>query len=298
MKPLILSLTDEHTGLLGSLAQNLNLDKAKLEIRSFPDGETYIRFDDDLKNRDIIILNSLDRPNQKILPLIFLAKTAKEFGAKTVGLCAPYLAYMRQDKRFKKGECITSIYFAKVLSDNFDWLVTIDPHLHRYKSLKEIYSINSSVLHIVKEISDYIENNVENPLIIGPDSESEQWVKAVAYNINSPYIVLEKNRISDNKVSISIPNLDSYLNCIPVLLDDIISTGHTMLETIKYLKKANMQPAVCIGIHAIFSGSSYKELLDSGIDKIVTCNTINHPSNGIDIASNLSEHIRGVGVGD
>ncbi|WP_164119514.1 ribose-phosphate pyrophosphokinase-like domain-containing protein, partial [Stenotrophomonas maltophilia] len=84
---------------------------------------------------------ALAQPNEKILPLIFAAATARELGAARVGLVAPYLAYMRQDRRFNPGEAVTSRQMAHLVSGAFDWMVTVDPHLHRYSDLSEIYSI-------------------------------------------------------------------------------------------------------------------------------------------------------------
>ena len=112
-----------------SLAAEIDGEIGKLVVRRFPDGESYFRYETPIDGREVILVASLDRPDEKVLPVIFAAGTAKELGASKVGLVAPYLAYMRQDKRFNPGEAVSSIYFAKVLSSWIDWLVTIDPHL-------------------------------------------------------------------------------------------------------------------------------------------------------------------------
>lgn len=290
MKPLIIDLFEQQT-LAKKIADKCGYDIAHIECRNFPDGETYLKFDDKLNGRDIVILNSLDRPDPKVLPLLFAVETARELGAKRVGLCAPYLAYMRQDKRFKEGEGITSEYFAKLVSRYVDWLVTVDPHLHRHHNLSEIYSIPNTVIHASKNISSWIAKRVENPVLIGPDSESEQWVSKVAKNANAPYIILDKMRYGDQNVEVSVPNVESYIHHTPVLIDDIISTGHTMLETVQHLKVAKMKPPICIGVHAIFTGKSYEALSNSGVERIITCNTISHPSNQIDLSSILIDGI-------
>ena len=112
-----------------SLADRLGAEQGDVELRAFPDGETYLRFAADVAGRSIAITCTLDRPNDKMLPLIFAAATARELGAAQIGLVAPYLAYMRQDRRFKPGEAVTSKQTAQLLSNAFDWLVTVDPHL-------------------------------------------------------------------------------------------------------------------------------------------------------------------------
>ena len=169
------------------LRETLGAEVGQLELHAFPDGETYLRFLTDVAGRTLVIVCTLDRPNDKILPLIFAAATARELGAAKIGLVAPYLAYMRQDRRFKPGEAVTSRQIAQLLSNAFDWLVTVDPHLHRYGSLGEIYRIPTRVVHAAPLISEWIRAHVANPLIIGPDSESEQWVSAVAKDAGAPY---------------------------------------------------------------------------------------------------------------
>lgn len=283
MKPIIVSLFDQHP-LTSIIAKKMNAQNITITLRDFPDGETYLKFENDVKDRDLIILNSLDRPNEKILPLLFAAQTAKELGAKRVGLCAPYLAYMRQDKRFHAGEGITSTYFAGLLSRYFNWIVTVDPHLHRRHNLSDIYTIPNAVLHAAPVISQWIAKNIENPVLIGPDMESEQWVSEVAKQANAPFLILKKIRYGDRDVEVSVPDIQLYLHHTPVLVDDIISTARTMLETINHLKRVSMKPPICIGVHGVFADNAYDLLIASGAEKVVTCNTILHPSNQIDLS--------------
>ncbi|UQD56492.1 ribose-phosphate pyrophosphokinase [Flavobacterium sp. K5-23] len=262
-------------------------EKGFIEIRAFPDGETYVRILSDVKDKKVILVCTLHNPDSKLLPLYFMAKTAKELGAKTVTLIAPYLSYMRQDTVFQPGEAVTSTYFAHIISSMADTLITIDPHLHRRSSLSEIYTIPSRVEHAANHISSWVKYTIENPILIGPDSESEQWVSEVAKNANAPYIILTKVRHGDRDVEISVPLIEKYKDFTPVLVDDIISTGRTMIETIKRLKTAGMKPPICIGVHAVFAGNAYQEILNSGAKEIITCNTIPHESNRIDISDLL-----------
>src|SRR5690606_27816096 len=140
MKPVVFSLESE-LPLFTPLCQALAAEAGVLHCRRFPDGESYLRIDSPVTGRDCVVLASLANPDARYLPLVFLAATLKELGAHTVGLVAPYLCYMRQDTRFREGEAVTSRLFARRLSEEVDWLVTVDPHLHRYRRLDEIYSI-------------------------------------------------------------------------------------------------------------------------------------------------------------
>jgi ribose-phosphate pyrophosphokinase len=270
--------------LAAKIAARLDAEIGKTTLRQFPDKETYIRIHSEVKGKRVIMVCTLNNPDEKLLPLYFLSQTAKALGADCTCLVAPYLAYMRQDKQFNPGEGITSTYFAHFISNFADTLITIDPHLHRRHTMSEIYTIPYKVLHAAALLSDWIRDNIEKPVLIGPDSESEQWVEAVAKDANAPFIILEKVRQGDRDVQVSVPHVEKYKEHIPVLVDDIISTAHTMIETIGHLKKAGMKPAVCIGVHGIFAGSAYDELKKAGAGHIVTTNTIAHESNAIEIA--------------
>ena len=275
------------------LAEELNADVGEFITHEFPDGEMYVRGVTACEGKIAILAADLSRPNSLLLPLLFCIEALKELGAERVILVSPYLPYMRQDKKFKTGEVLTSKIFARLLSDAVSGLVTVDPHLHRYKDLSEIYSIPTKVQHADVLISKWIADNVNNPLIVGPDQESEQWVSKVAAQIGAPYIVLTKIRKGDREVKISVPHFEPYLQHTPVLVDDIISTAQTMIETTGHLINAGYMAPVCVGVHAIFAGNAYADLQSAGAAQIITCNTIHHPSNTIDITSILAS-----GVGD
>lgn len=282
---------DDHDALADKLCVGLNAKKLQLEHRLFPDGELYYNLETDVSNQDIIILCHLHKPNEKALNLWMMASHLKDMGAKSIGLVAPYLAYMRQDIRFKPGECLTSKYFAQLISEKFDYLITIDPHLHRYKSLNEIYSIPSKVLHATDTIAQYIAK-LENPLVVGPDEESEQWAQQVAEKAQCDYIVLTKIRSGDRDVAIEVDDIQVYQQHTPVMVDDIISTGRTMLRTAEQLVKQGLQPPVCIGVHAVFSQDAIEEMQQGPIKDVITCNTIPHSSNQIDLSTLIVNGIK------
>jgi ribose-phosphate pyrophosphokinase len=289
--PLIFNLGCD-AKLYASVVSQLNAQSGNLELRHFPDGESYVRVLTDCVDQQTIILCGLDQPNAKTLPLLLVADTLRDLGATCVGLITPYLAYMRQDIRFKDGEGITSRYFAALLSNHLDWLVTVDPHLHRYDHLSEIYSIDTMVAPSAPVLADWIGQRIENPLLIGPDSESEQWVTEVASLAGAPYLILEKTRSGDRNVQVSVPSVEKYAGRVPVLIDDIVSTGHTFIETIKHLKALGMPPPVCMAVHGVFAEGALDGLYGAGASDVVTCNTIHHESNAMDVSVILAEAAR------
>jgi ribose-phosphate pyrophosphokinase len=274
------------------IASALPADVAVPGFRRFPDGETYLRLDRDLGGRETVIVCTLDRPDPKAIQIVFLARLLRELGAARVGLIAPYLAYMRQDRRFHAGEALTSRYFGALLSFHVDWFITVDPHLHRRGSLAEIYSIPARVASSAPLISTYIREHVAQPMLIGPDSESEQWVAAVAAGAGAPHVILEKERRGDRDVRVSVPNGARLRGRTPVLVDDIISTGRTMIETVRHLRESGMPAPVCLGIHAVFAEGALAELRAAGAERIVTTNTIAHETNGIDVTPIIAAAVK------
>lgn len=280
--------------LASQLAKSMDAEIGEVTIRQFPDGETYVRILSDLKGKRVIMICTMHEPDEKLLPLYFFSQTAKSLGAACTCLVAPYLAYMRQDKVFNPGEGITSEYFGKFISQFADSIITVDPHLHRRISLSETYKVPNSIVHAAPVIAQWIKENVDQPLLIGPDGESEQWVSEVAAQASAPFIVLEKIRHGDRDVEVSVPDTDHYKDRTPVLVDDIISTAKTMIETVRNLQVAHMKAPVCIGVHAVFAANAYQDLLRAGAARVVTCNTIPHESNRIELTSQLVSSIESV----
>lgn len=271
------------------LGTRLGLDVIVPELRQFPDGELYVRIDRDAVDADAVIVGNLHGDN--FLRVAFIAGTARDLGAARIGLVAPYLAYMRQDSRFNRGEGVTAAYFARLVSSTVDWLVTVDPHLHRYDSLEGIYSIPTTIARAAPAIARWIADQVEHPVLVGPDAESAQWVAAVAAQCRAPYLILEKTRRGDRDVSITSPD-GPWNGHTPVVIDDIISTGRTMVEATRQLRAAGSAPPMCIAIHAVFADAVHDELVAAGARGIVTCDTIAHASNRICVADPLAEAIR------
>lgn len=273
---------------------HLGSESLALEWRHFPDGESYLRFRDDPKGHDVAIVCTLTGPDRKALPLWFAARTARELGAAAVGLVAPYLAYMRQDRRFLAGEAITSVHFAALLCQAFDWLVTVDPHLHRRASLSEIYPMRNAVVSAAPALADWIALNVSKPLVIGPDEESEQWAAEVAAACSAPHIVLRKTRLGDRNVEITAPPLEHWKDRTPVLLDDIISSAGTMALAAEKIQEAGLGAPVCIGVHGVFSPDALGTLRRAGVRRIVTTNSIEHPTNAIDVSALVARAIESI----
>jgi len=273
------------------LANQLPVEEGKLVIKRFPDGESYVRINSIVKGKIAILVCTLNNPDKKILPLMFTAQTLKELGAEKIILISPYLPYMRQDKRFKPGEAVTSRLFAKFCSNWVDYLITIDPHLHRVHHLSSIYSIPVLTLHATKAIALWIKENIKSPFLIGPDSESEQWISEVANYIKAPYVLCEKIRLSSHEVKMTIP-LFSLTNETIIILDDIVSTGASMIAILKQLAKQGNKNVICLAVHPLLNKVTNNKLISLGAKEIITCNTIRNASNKINITELIAINLQ------
>ena len=290
MNPLVLALPG-NDALGVRLAAAVSAEVGALEYRRFPDGESYVRLASNVEGRKVVLACTLNAPDDKTLALLFAARTARELGAASVGLVAPYLGYMRQDKRFKPGEAVTSAHFASLLSADLDWLVTADPHLHRRACLSEIYTLDARAVHCASLLSGWIKANAPEAWVVGPDEESEQWVSSVAAAAGAPHVTLVKTRRGDRDVEITFPDLTRWRGRTPVLVDDIISSGRTMAVACRSLVESGFRPPVCLAIHAVFAGDAYAQLRAAGAGAIATVNTIPHPSNAMDATPLLADTI-------
>jgi len=284
ISPVIFTL-DPHP-LFEMLLEKLAATKGEYETRSFPDGESYLKINTDVNGAHCCLLVDFSHPNSKYLPLIFIIDTLRELGASSVVLIAPYLSFMRQDRRFLDGEAITSRIFAKALSSHIDWLVTVDPHLHRYHSLDEIYSVPSEVVQGAPALAKWLKTQ-NNVFLIGTDSESEQWVSEIAAVSGHDFVIGSKERFGDRQVVVSLGDLSAHKNKTAVIIDDVISSGQTILKCIEALQHQNISNIKCAAVHGIFADSADQLLLNAGLESLITCNTIMHPSNTVDISELL-----------
>ncbi|MBI2145880.1 ribose-phosphate diphosphokinase [Candidatus Woesearchaeota archaeon] len=275
------------------LAAALHATFSPLTISSFPDGDLYLKYTTALKGQNVIIVHSFQpHSNQSLFNLIFAAETAKDLGAKKVILVSPYLAYMRQDTRFHPGEAISSKIMAKHLNRCVDKIITIDPHLHRYKSLKDIFTIPAVKLTANALIADYIQKHCKNEVIIGPDSESFQWAAEIARHLRVQATVLKKTRFSSRHVQVKMIKPISIRGKNVVIVDDIISTGHTIAEAAEQAKKMGAKSITAIGVHGLLVEGAMAKLRRAGVNKVITTNCIEHSTNKIDVTPLLLRELR------
>ena len=279
------------------LSKALSSKLGRLETRHFPDGESYVRLHGDPAGRAVDLVCTLARPDAQFLPLVFAADAARDLGASEVNLVSPYLAYMRQDKRFHEGESVTSLSFARLISSTFDKLVTVDPHLHRHPTLASIYTLPTATLQAAPLLADWIAANTERPLIVGPDEESEQWAGDNATRIGAPCVVLTKTRYGDRRVEIAVPDLSAWRERTPVLVDDIASSGRTLMQAARGIAAQGLPRPECVVVHALFADDAWTELAPL-FSRITSTDAVPHPSNRIALAHLVASALKSRQVDD
>ncbi len=272
------------------LAVEADLPFAMVSIHRFPDGESRITLPPRLPSH-VILCRSLHSPDRKLVELILAAGGARDMGADTVSLVAPYLCYMRQDKAFAPGEVVSQAVMAQCLSSWFDNLLTVDAHLHRTHSLDEVFTTRTAInISANVAMAAFISREVDEALLIGPDLESEQWVSSIADHAGLSFCIAAKKRHGDHEVRISLPDGD-YRNRHIVRVDDVASTGNTLLETARSLAPHSPASISVLVTHALFVGDALSGLRQAGIDDIWSCDSIPHETNHISLAGVLAGNL-------
>jgi ribose-phosphate pyrophosphokinase len=274
-----------------AIADALSVPFQIIDVHHFPDGESRLRLPPDLPER-IVLCRSLDRPNSKLVELLIAAECARDQGATHLTLIAPYLCYMRQDMAFHRGEAVSQRYIGRFLAGLFDAIITVDPHLHRVHSLAEAVPVQQAVvLSAASTMGSFLTTQGEHPLLVGPDSESEQWVRAVAERASLDYVVAKKRRCGDRNVEISLPT-SNYAGLDAVLVDDVVSSGVTLATAARALREAGIDHVDVLVSHALFSSDAIEMLRASGVRDIWSSDSIPHPTNAFTLAPLLAAALR------
>jgi ribose-phosphate pyrophosphokinase len=278
--------TDQANRLAGALDSACRI----VDIHRFPDGESRVRLPVDLPAH-VVLCRSLNQPNDKLVELMLAARTARELGARTLTLAAPYLCYMRQDMAFTPGEAISQSIVGEWLGWLFDRVVTVDPHLHRTHALEDVLpGADAVALSAAPAMSEYLRHLPDSPLLVGPDDEARQWVQQIAELSGVEFAVASKQRSGDRDVDVKLPDFECRGRTV-VLVDDIISTGETMAAAARHAKADGASEIHCLVTHALFCGEALKLLHSAGVASIVSTDSIAHESNRIHLAPVLADAI-------
>jgi ribose-phosphate pyrophosphokinase len=273
------------------LAKAAGLVPHQVEHHRFPDGEIQLTLPPHLPPR-VVLLRSLNEPNDKLTELLLAAPTARQLGAQHLSLVAPYLAYMRQDKAFAPGQAVSQRIVGHWLATLFDAVITVDPHLHRVATLSEAVPARQAItLSAAPLLGNWIAKHRPGAFLLGPDSESAQWINQAATAHGLPHAVCSKERHGDRAVRITLPACDLRGQAV-VLLDDVASSGHT-LATAAALALAAGATSVDVAVtHALLAGDALQRIHQAGVGEFWSTDSVGHPSNVVALASLLAQALK------
>ncbi len=268
------------------LSNILKIPMAKTISKRFPDSELYVRILDNIKNENIVIVQTT-YPDSNLVELFLLQNAAKEAGAEKITVVIPYYSYARQDTLFQEGEAISAKAIAEIISLNADMVITVDPHKEH---ILDFFTTSTKSCTAVPEIANYLkQKNLD--LILAPDKGALNRAKLASNIIGCDFDYMEKTRIDGTTVEIKPKNLDVKNKNVGII-DDIISTGGTMAKSIKELKRQGAKKVYISCTHGLFTGDAIKKLYSSGCDEINATDTITSKYSSVKVAPCIAPCIK------
>jgi len=282
--------------LAQKISKILNAPLVKVRTKRFPDGEFYFKFEENITGENLLIVQSLYPPQDAhAMELFIILHTARDLGAETIKVFAPYLAYSRQDERYLEGECLSAAMIAEVLEKlGADTVYTIDVH---NENVLRMYHIPIYNLTASGELARYFaKKRLEDPLVISPDEEelAIRRVKHAAEVLDADWDSLEKKRDRYTGEIITYAKDLDVKGRDAVIIDDIISTGKTIANAAKILRDQGAK-RIFVGVsHALLLGDSVKIIRDSGVKEIVGTDSVMNDYAKVSVAPILVNALKGI----
>jgi ribose-phosphate pyrophosphokinase len=275
------------------LASRLGVPVDEIVVHRFPDTELRVSIAPAAPTT--VVYAPLDRPNEKLVALLFAAEALRRNGAKRLVLVAPYLCYMRQDMAFNEREAVSQKIVGRLLADAFDRIVTVDAHLHRTLDIHDVFpGIEADNLSAMSAIAEAVRTAGHDPrtMVIGPDAESRAWVSKLADQLGITYAIAQKTRRGDRSVEVVLPDPKIVAGRPALLVDDIVSSGGTLVACTRSLIAAGATSVDAIITHALFPAGATAEFVRAGIRSVRSTTSVPHATNAIALDGLLAEALQ------
>jgi len=276
--------------LAKKLSKKIKANLVKSEIRVFPDGESKITLIGKISKKKSIVLQSIYPPvDTNLVQVLSLITKAKENSSEVIAVI-PYMGYARQDREFLPGEIVTMKVLGKLFkSAGASKIIVVD--IHSSIGLKHFSIKTKNVTAIPDLVGFFKKLSLKNPLVVSPDQGGKERAKEFAKEFNSDYIALEKTRDrKTGKVKIKTKNLEVE-NRDLILVDDIISTGGSIIKATQFLKKQKCKKIYVACTHALLINDAEKKIKKAGVTNIISTNTIPGKISKVDISKTIAKAI-------
>jgi len=273
------------------LSKKLKANFIKSELRVFPDGESKITLSSEPKKGKIVVVQSTYPPvDTNLLQALLLVSKAKQFSTNVI-LVTPYMGYARQDREFLPDEVVTMQVIAKLFKTvGASKIIVVD--IHSLIGLKQ-FKMPAKNVSAVPELVRYFKKlRLKDPLVVSPDLGGKERAKEFAQHFKTDFIVLKKQRNrKTGKVKIVSSNRSDVSGRDLVLVDDMISTGGSIIKATEFLKKQKCKRVYAVCTHALLIGEAEKKIKKSGVTQIVSANTIPSKTSVVDVSSIIAKAI-------
>lgn len=285
---IVLAFADE-AAPAGRLAAALGATLGVIQLHEFPDGEVLPRVE--AASPRTVIYRSLDRPNEKIIPLLLAADAARRAGAERLELVCPYLCYLRQDTVFTPGEPLSRDVVLPLLGRAFDRVLTVDAHLHRTADLSTVMGVSAESLSAAPVLAAALGGG-DPPLVVAPDSEARPWADGIAKSLGGDLLVLEKRRDAARRVTFGGAELGAARGRRAVIVDDVASSGSTLVAVAGMLRAAGAASIEVAVTHALFGEDLRRRLKTVGVQRLVSTDSVVRGEDAAPLAGILAEALR------
>ena len=275
-------------GLAWDVSKALKADVGKTAVKTFPDGEKHVMVNSNVSGSECILIQSV-KSNDDLVELMLMIDCLKDLGAHQVHTVMPYLAYMRQDKVFSHGEALSAKTILKVFDELSDSVTTINCHFLNEGGDAVYNNIGFRNLNAIPDIVDYFGKKLGNPFFVAPDKGSLAFAKTAAHQLDCEFDHLSKTRLSGSEVEIEMKDMN-VKGLDVVILDDIISTGGTIVESAKVVRKG--RPAsINVGcVHGLFLNGI--EIFKGSVDCLVATDSIENPVSKVSCMDAIVEEFK------
>jgi ribose-phosphate pyrophosphokinase len=273
------------------LSRKIKANFVKSQVRIFEDGESKITLSGKISKRKSIVVQSIYPPvDTNLIQALSLISKAKETSSEVIAVI-PYMGYARQDREFLPGEIVTMKVLGKLFKGaGASKIIAVD--IHSMIGFKH-FSIKTKNVSAIPELVRYVKKlSLKNPLIVSPDQGGKERAKEFAKELGSEYIALEKKRDrKTGKVQIKTKNLDEVANRDLILVDDMISTGGSIVKATQFLKKQKCKKVYVACTHALLMNDAERKIKKAGVTKIISANTIPGKTSIVDISNTIAKAI-------